>query len=340
MFFLGCFRGLYGQDKNYKCKYGSSGDISNKPTTYRYINNLASHPHTNWSVLTHNNKVVDNVCVWQDYNPDKEPNGINRTHLRLVLNHIRMVNVDDAKKTITLDIDAFILWKDDRIKAQFTSISDSIGLPPITLEDPSVIWTPFRDIQIMKLRKRTYLWDPSMMNIALDNVKTANRVFKNVSFYGDSPVVVSFINWGVTITCFFEFSNFPFDKNSCPLKLSFANLDVSLGFFKNSLARIASGSVMDGFKIKVQQLNPKRNINTRKGIKTDVMIYIHLQRQWLKYLYQYYIPCITIVIASSFSFIIPLTAIPGRVALVVTQFLTLTNIFINQQVIFSIVFYI
>ena len=43
-------------------------------------------------------------------------------------------------------------------------------------------------------------------------------------------------------------------------------------------------------------------------------------------------PCIAIVIATSFSFIIPLSAIPGRVALIVTQFLTLTNIFINQMV--------
>ena len=32
------------------------------------------------------------------------------------------------------------------------------------------------------------------------------------------------------------------------------------------------------------------------------------------------------------SFIIPLSSIPGRVALVVTQFLTLTNIFIHSTV--------
>ena len=174
LFFLGCFRGLYGQDKNKKCEYGSSEDISNKHFAY--------HSHTNWSVLTHNNKVVDNVCVLQDYNPDNEPNGTNRTHLHLEINNIRMVNVDDTKKTITLDLIAFILWKDDRIKAHFTSSSDSIELPPITLEDPSVIWTPFRDIQIMKLRKRTYLWDPYMMNLALENVETANRIFRNISF--------------------------------------------------------------------------------------------------------------------------------------------------------------
>ena len=88
---------------------------------------------------------------------------------------------------------------------------------------------------------------------------------------------------------------------------------------------------MDGFKIELHPGNPSPTI--RNGIEiTDVRVHIHLQRQWSKYVYQYYIPCITIVIATSFSFIIPLSAIPGRVALVVTQFLTLTNIFINQMV--------
>ena len=59
---------------------------------------------------------------------------------------------------------------------------------------------------------------------------------------------------------------------------------------------------------------------------------IELERQPEKYIYQYYIPCSLIVIASSCSFIIPRSPIPGRVALVVTQFLTLINIFMNLMV--------
>jgi hypothetical protein len=59
---------------------------------------------------------------------------------------------------------------------------------------------------------------------------------------------------------------------------------------------------------------------------------IKLGRIFEPYLYQYYFPCIAIVIVSQVSFIIPLSAIPGRVALIVTQILTLTNIFIHQMV--------
>ena len=50
------------------------------------------------------------------------------------------------------------------------------------------------------------------------------------------------------------------------------------------------------------------------------------------YLYQIYLPCFAIVIVSMISFLIPLTAIPGRVTLIVTIFLTITHIFMKQLV--------
>ena len=50
------------------------------------------------------------------------------------------------------------------------------------------------------------------------------------------------------------------------------------------------------------------------------------------HLYQYYFPCIAIVVVSHISLMIPISAIPGRITLAVTQFLTLTNIFIHFMV--------
>ena len=59
---------------------------------------------------------------------------------------------------------------------------------------------------------------------------------------------------------------------------------------------------------------------------------IELKRIVLPYTLQYYLPCGCIVMVSFISFIVPLSALPGRVGLMVTQFLTLTNIFIHQMV--------
>ena len=60
---------------------------------------------------------------------------------------------------------------------------------------------------------------------------------------------------------------------------------------------------------------------------------IQMDRIIAPFVYEYYLPCVAIVLVSGISFVIPLTAIPGRVALLVTVFLTLTNLFIHQTVI-------
>ena len=66
--------------------------------------------------------------------------------------------------------------------------------------------------------------------------------------------------------------------------------------------------------------------------QNEIGIDFSLKRNINKYLFQYYLPSAIIVIVSQTSFFIPLSAIPGRIGLVVTQFLALTNIFINEQV--------
>ena len=65
---------------------------------------------------------------------------------------------------------------------------------------------------------------------------------------------------------------------------------------------------------------------------SEVGFNITMQRVQQPYLLKYYLPCVAIVAVTQISFHIPPDAIPGRIALLVTQFLTLTNLFISEQV--------
>ena len=113
--------------------------------------------------------------------------------------------------------------------------------------------------------------------------------------------------------------------------MRFRSVDASFGASKTTHIDFIKQTDMDGFKIDLKQTSVCNS--SWANIKaTEMKVDIILERQVSKYVFQYYIPCITIVIATSFSFIVPLSAIPGRIALIVTQFLTLTNIFINQMV--------
>ena len=64
----------------------------------------------------------------------------------------------------------------------------------------------------------------------------------------------------------------------------------------------------------------------------EVGFNITMKRVQQPYLLKYYLPCVAIVVVTQISFYIPPDAIPGRVALLVTQFLTLTTLFISEQV--------
>ena len=71
---------------------------------------------------------------------------------------------------------------------------------------------------------------------------------------------------------------------------------------------------------------------------TFVGFEIELKRILSPYIFQYYLPCAAIVFVSQISFIIPPSSLPGRIGLLATLFLTLTNLFINHMVCFIYIF--
>ena len=82
-----------------------------------------------------------------------------------------------------------------------------------------------------------------------------------------------------------------------------------------------------GFKI-TNSIIPETKIkrSSSSGIEyTEFGVAMKFERRFGDYAYKYFLPCILMVTASTLSFSIPLSALPGRVALVVILFLTLTN---------------
>ena len=81
----------------------------------------------------------------------------------------------------------------------------------------------------------------------------------------------------------------------------------------------------DAFELNISFAN-------KTQMKTGVLCIIEMKRRLLPFVIQYYLPCIAIIIVSLISFLISIESLPARVSLLVTQFLTLTNILIAQQV--------
>ena len=148
--------------------------------------------------------------------------------------------------------------------------------------------------------------------------------------------VTALKRWTATIFCKFDFSLFPFDSQNCAF-LQFGNSQ-DLQIISSCRRNLSSEKYkVARFDVLLSQVGDFCDDNERAKTAItqswmDSGFNITLKRKIEPYLYQYYFPSIAIVIVSFISFIIPLSAIPGRIVLVVTQFLTLTNIFIHQMV--------
>ena len=291
-----------------------------------------------WKILKLKGKEIKDACMKSDYYPRDPPGDKGNDQVLMLVDDVKIVNVDELSKTMTIDLKADSIWEDDRIMVNYNANKSYIDLEPLTKESMSELWTPYdyAPIMIHDMKKLSYIFDPITMHIGLCRSDFLMQWYGISNIY---PTNISLtwlsIAWRLTLSCPFDFSNFPFDIHTCPLRITFDNMNIiwqrlnDSTFMKNTAQQHS-----DSFSIKTI-LAPSEIIKDpfiEHHYQTTLGFDIAITRLTSKYIFQYYIPCCAIVTTASFSFIIPFSAIPGIVALLVTQFLTLTNIFINLVV--------
>jgi hypothetical protein len=183
------------------------------------------------------------------------------------------------------------------------------------------IWMPMFSFNNERMKSFESAFDPFLFSeliFSLDSPHSTNTTFLHLKTKGR-----------IIVYCDYEFQNFPFDTQKCKFRLTNRNPMHIRGVLYNltSTHDIPKQNESVGFGVMVQFWNDSSELGFDVGLKRLIP----------PYLGQYYFPAFAIVAVSFVSFIVPLSSIPGRVALVVTQFLTLTNIFIHQMVRCSIV---
>ena len=150
----------------------------------------------------------------------------------------------------------------------------------------------------------------------------------------------------LTLYCKFHFEAYPMDIQVCRFKLGSSDLDgdqqVAFKYLVNEKQCLEVekdrniGHALQDFDVRTecyQATGSKRTwVGFVTGSKDCVAFNITLTRNVHPFMMKYYLPSIAIVISCQISFIIPMTAIPARTALLATMFLALVNIFTAQQV--------
>ena len=263
------------------------------------------------------------VCIPNGYLKGEVPEKPTKVNAKIEINNIR--EVDDKKMRITLDFYQELTWMDNRIITRF--LTNPFSVLNNNLID--YIWKPDLWIKNLFDFKLHNVLDPTGGLIIME--KEDCPLVMNCTMPTETKrntVVVYNMEALATIYCNFDFLNYPMDTQQCEFLMDgsypYPNV-VDISFDVGLFGVTNENSNIDDFEIEVTF---KYNINT-----TGIHSVIKLERKILPFLIKYYLPCIAIIIVSLLSFLISMDSIPARVGLLVTQFLTLTNILIAQQVI-------
>ena len=261
-----------------------------------------------------------NICIPSSYLEGEVPEKPTVVTTRVEINNIREVN--DKKMRITLDFYQELLWVDNRIKTNLQADEVSV----LNSKMINKLWKPDLWIKNLFDFKLHGLLEPtSGLLIAMKEYCrslncTKEEMIRNL-------IVTYNMEAQASIYCNFFFVNYPMDTQNCEFVMdgsypypNILELSLELGLFGETNHH----SNTDDFVIEIT-FDYNQN---RSGIYSS----IKLERRILPFIIRYYLPCFAIVMVSFIGFIISMDSIPARVALLVTQFLTQTNILIAQQV--------
>ena len=98
-------------------------------------------PQENWNVIKSSHNTNEVVCMSKNYNVDSRPSEIAINPIFVEIEQSTIKDINEKKKTITMDINMILFWRDERINASFPEDTGIIWLPPVTSEArPSIFY--------------------------------------------------------------------------------------------------------------------------------------------------------------------------------------------------------
>ena len=245
-----------------------------------------------------------------------------RTKVICRFEHEQMRDVDSRRQTVVVDFTLKMKWWDPNIQLKFTEEDKRKGEIVLSPSAVEKIWTPDLVVKNMTSLKIKDEWISLITSkvVAPDELANAGSPPANVEIAYEIKA---------SVYCKFHHAKYPMDEQKCNVTLGSSSFGAIFVLDPNDDIEPGNSTyIASDFLVSSKFFDDQRHAFGNNTIGISFI----MTHSTVPYLVKYYIPCNAIVIISMMSFMIPLSAIPGRVALLVTQFLTLTNLFIYEMV--------
>jgi len=258
---------------------------------------------------------VSGFCLPHNYSTLELPNPKLITNIEMDLEVLDLLKVDDKKFSVSINMYFGIKWNETRLDIR-NRISNESFLP-LDIRFVNELWVP--NIFIYSLVSFTPL-------VCIKSLAGLWVVEEKELFYNQLS--------HITFMCPMRFNKFPLDSHTCSFWIGSTNFDETKMTF--NLGRLVyepegQNPVLD-YITEIEELPDNEKTLDYAGSNQRYSITgfrVVLKRHYSKYLFIYYLPSTLFVITSWVSFLIPPEVVPGRMALLVTLFLVLINIFNN-----------
>jgi len=263
-------------------------------------------------------------CLPSDYNKEKHPftyfHLMNESlplnyNFKFVIDEIS--NINDKAQTLSFAMYFAVSWLEPRLlinssasewTEEKTGPKDQVNESPVNLK---------------------YLWYPELEIYGLETFGI-QRVLKEMS--GVRVMKNKTINYElgvrVTISCKMMFDDYPLDAHMCQFQVgSYYDTTETVICTSEFIYNAERQRSLQHF-IQLEPLPQQYTIvNLPSGHYAACGFQVRLQRKQMQYQIQVYLPSFMFVVTSWVSFLIKPEVVPGRMALLVTLFLVLINIF-------------
>ncbi|TRY78448.1 hypothetical protein TCAL_14393 [Tigriopus californicus] len=257
-------------------------------------------------------KCVSGFCLPLEYQKLETPFSDTFNTVKVTVEIMDVLQVNDKEFSVTLTMYFSVQWEEPRI-----TTNNTVGEGE---------WTPI-DLQFLN-----NLWVPNIFIYDLRSF-SAMSVLKKLAGVWIVEGKAIYYNQAssVTFLCPMRFDLYPLDSHVCKFRVGSTNLDMTrMRFAPTELTydETTRNTILD-YAVTMGRLHEDDRILPygELGNYSITGIEITFTRHKLKYLIVYYLPSGLFVVVSWASFLIPPEVVPGRMAMLITLFLVLINIF-------------